>query len=162
MLFSVQVVDDAIGAGVDGYDGDTRTAVQKAVKGLRLPVQAALDIASKAVSRAVHALCICGGAFRDVAALQGPLPACAPLSCFALSFLIHSQDESNSTAHCAMAQLTCLPAQVGAIFLSPCCHDSSRAKCTLTAPLAVPIALLPAFCLRARAGARHLPDFLLS
>lgn len=46
----LQVVDDAIGAGVDGYDGDTRTALQKAVKGLRLPVQAALDIASKAVS----------------------------------------------------------------------------------------------------------------
>ena len=47
---SFQVVDEAIGAGVDGYDGDMREAVQKAVKGLRLPLQAALDIASKAVS----------------------------------------------------------------------------------------------------------------
>lgn len=47
---SCQIVDEAIGAGVDGYDGDMKEAVQKAVKGLRLPVEAALEIATKAVS----------------------------------------------------------------------------------------------------------------
>ncbi|GJP47634.1 hypothetical protein CLOM_g6814 [Closterium sp. NIES-68] len=44
-----KVVDDAIGAGIDGYDGDMRDAVRAAVKGLRLPLQSALDIATKAV-----------------------------------------------------------------------------------------------------------------
>eukprot|EP00850_Spirogloea_muscicola_P000344 SM000001S04746 [mRNA] locus=s1:1907659:1913549:- [translate_table: standard] len=44
-----KVVDDAIGAGVDGYDADMRKAVQNASKGLRLTQQAAIDIASKAV-----------------------------------------------------------------------------------------------------------------
>ncbi|CAI5513105.1 unnamed protein product [Closterium sp. Naga37s-1] len=45
-----KVVDDAIGAGIDGYDGDMRDAVRAAVKGLRLPLQSALEIATKAVS----------------------------------------------------------------------------------------------------------------
>ncbi|CAI7840156.1 unnamed protein product [Closterium sp. NIES-54] len=44
-----KVVDDAIGAGIDGYDGDMRDAVRAAVKGLRLPLQSALEIATKAV-----------------------------------------------------------------------------------------------------------------
>eukprot|EP00271_Cylindrocystis_brebissonii_P002637 TRINITY_DN13403_c0_g1_i1.p1 TRINITY_DN13403_c0_g1~~TRINITY_DN13403_c0_g1_i1.p1 ORF type:complete len:1135 (-),score=312.95 TRINITY_DN13403_c0_g1_i1:1036-4398(-) len=44
-----KVVDEAISAGVDGYDADMKKAVQEAVKGLRLPVQAALDIAGSAV-----------------------------------------------------------------------------------------------------------------
>eukprot|EP00246_Nothoceros_aenigmaticus_P015866 TRINITY_DN6866_c0_g1_i2.p1 TRINITY_DN6866_c0_g1~~TRINITY_DN6866_c0_g1_i2.p1 ORF type:complete len:552 (-),score=138.22 TRINITY_DN6866_c0_g1_i2:271-1926(-) len=44
-----KVVDDAIGAGVDGYDADMRHAVRSAVTGLRLTVNAALSIATKAV-----------------------------------------------------------------------------------------------------------------
>ncbi|CAI5964990.1 unnamed protein product [Closterium sp. NIES-64] len=50
-----KVVDDAIGAGIDGYDGDMRDAVRAAVKGLRLPLQSALDIATKAQRDAVRA-----------------------------------------------------------------------------------------------------------
>lgn len=46
----MQVVDDAISAGIDGYDADMKAAVRNAATGLRLTQQAAMDIASKAVS----------------------------------------------------------------------------------------------------------------
>lgn len=41
---------DAISAGVDGYDADVKNAVRKAAHGLRLTREAAMSIASKAVS----------------------------------------------------------------------------------------------------------------
>ncbi|XP_024401478.1 protein TIC110, chloroplastic [Physcomitrium patens] len=44
-----KVVDDAISAGIDGYDADMKAAVRNAATGLRLTQQAAMDIASKAV-----------------------------------------------------------------------------------------------------------------
>lgn len=44
-----KIVDDAIAAGVDGYDADMKVAVQKGVKGLHLTKEAAMAIASKAV-----------------------------------------------------------------------------------------------------------------
>lgn len=44
-----KIVDDAIGAGVEGYDAGVKATVQNAVKGLRLPQSAALEIAAKAV-----------------------------------------------------------------------------------------------------------------
>ena len=47
--FLFQVVDEAISSGIDGYDADMKKAVQAAVKGLRLPPHAAIQIASKAV-----------------------------------------------------------------------------------------------------------------
>lgn len=53
MLFTdilyLQTVDDAIAAGVDGYDADMKAAVQRSVKGLRLSKESAMAIASKAV-----------------------------------------------------------------------------------------------------------------
>ncbi|KAH7443069.1 hypothetical protein KP509_02G017700 [Ceratopteris richardii] len=44
-----KTVDEAIGAGVDGYDADMKAAVQRSVKGLRLSRESALAIASKTV-----------------------------------------------------------------------------------------------------------------
>lgn len=49
--WGLQVVDDAIGAGVDGYDADMKQAVRNGVNGLRLSIDSALSIASKAVRR---------------------------------------------------------------------------------------------------------------
>ncbi|MBA0762010.1 hypothetical protein Gotri_024571, partial [Gossypium trilobum] len=45
-----KAVKDAISAGVDGYDADVKNAVRKAAHGLRLTREAAMSIASKAVS----------------------------------------------------------------------------------------------------------------
>ncbi len=42
-------MDDAISAGVDGYDMDMKAAVRNGVIGLRLTQEAAMAIASKAV-----------------------------------------------------------------------------------------------------------------
>lgn len=50
LVVSVQVVKDAIASGVDGYDADVKLAVRKAAHGLRLSRDAAMSIASKAVS----------------------------------------------------------------------------------------------------------------
>ena len=47
---SSQVVKEAIAAGVDGYDADIKKSVRKAAHGLRLTREAAMSIASKAVS----------------------------------------------------------------------------------------------------------------
>ncbi|MCO5586529.1 hypothetical protein L7F22_040469 [Adiantum nelumboides] len=44
-----KTVDDAIAAGVDGYDADMKAAVQRSVRGLRLSKESAIAIASKAV-----------------------------------------------------------------------------------------------------------------
>ncbi|CAM6105340.1 unnamed protein product [Calypogeia fissa] len=44
-----KVVDEAISAGVDGYDADMRGAVRNSVTGLRLTQEAAMEIASKAI-----------------------------------------------------------------------------------------------------------------
>lgn len=44
-----KTVDDAIAAGVDGYDADMKAAVQRSVKGLRLTKESAMAITSKAV-----------------------------------------------------------------------------------------------------------------
>lgn len=44
-----KVVDEAISAGVDGYDSEMKAKVQKAAQGLRLTKEAAMAIASKAV-----------------------------------------------------------------------------------------------------------------
>lgn len=44
-----KTVDDAIAAGVDGYDVDMKAAVQRSVKGLRLSKESAMAIAGKAV-----------------------------------------------------------------------------------------------------------------
>lgn len=44
------MVKEAIAAGVDGYDADIKQAVRKAAHGLRLTREAAMSIASKAVS----------------------------------------------------------------------------------------------------------------
>lgn len=41
---------DAIASGVDGYDADVKANVRKAAHGLRLTREAAMSIASKAVS----------------------------------------------------------------------------------------------------------------
>lgn len=41
---------DAISSGVEGYDGEVKKAVRKAAHGLRLTREAAMSIASKAVS----------------------------------------------------------------------------------------------------------------
>lgn len=46
----LQIVDDAISAGIDGYDADMKAAVQNGVTGLRLTQEAAMAIAAKAVS----------------------------------------------------------------------------------------------------------------
>lgn len=46
----VQTVDDAISAGIDGYDADMKAAVRNGVVGLRLSQEAAMEIAAKAVS----------------------------------------------------------------------------------------------------------------
>ncbi|PIA59620.1 hypothetical protein AQUCO_00400483v1 [Aquilegia coerulea] len=46
-----KVVRDAIAAGTNGYDPDTRDSVRKAARGLRLTEGAAMDIASKAVRK---------------------------------------------------------------------------------------------------------------
>lgn len=46
----LQIVDDAIGAGVDGYDADMKAAVRNGFTGLRLTEESAMEIASKAVS----------------------------------------------------------------------------------------------------------------
>ncbi|KAK2652948.1 hypothetical protein Ddye_012804 [Dipteronia dyeriana] len=46
-----KVVRDAISSGVDGYDSETKKAVRKAAHGLRLTMEAAMSIASKAVRR---------------------------------------------------------------------------------------------------------------
>ena len=48
---------DAISAGVDGYDADVKKAVRKAAHGLRLTREAAMSIASKAVSIYCGSLC---------------------------------------------------------------------------------------------------------
>lgn len=42
-------MDEAIGAGVDGYDADMKASVRNAVTGLRLTQEASMEIASKAV-----------------------------------------------------------------------------------------------------------------
>ncbi|BBN00217.1 hypothetical protein MPTK1_1g27360 [Marchantia polymorpha subsp. ruderalis] len=44
-----KIVDDAIGAGVDGYDADMKNAVRSGVTGLRLTQESAMAIASKAI-----------------------------------------------------------------------------------------------------------------
>ncbi|KAL3700437.1 hypothetical protein R1sor_018459 [Riccia sorocarpa] len=44
-----KIVDDAIGAGVDGYDADMKAAVRNGVTGLRLTQESAMAIASKAI-----------------------------------------------------------------------------------------------------------------
>jgi isopropylmalate/homocitrate/citramalate synthase len=46
----LQTIDSAIAAGVDGYDADMKSSVQKSVRGLRLTKEAALAIAGKVVS----------------------------------------------------------------------------------------------------------------
>eukprot|EP00897_Mesotaenium_endlicherianum_P003286 jgi/Mesen1/2986/ME000176S02024 len=46
-----KVVDEAVGAGMQGYDLSMKKAVQTASKGLRLPPATALEIAGKAVRR---------------------------------------------------------------------------------------------------------------
>ncbi|KAF5744458.1 hypothetical protein HS088_TW07G00029 [Tripterygium wilfordii] len=46
-----KVVKDAIASGVDGYDVDVKKAVRKAAHGLRLTLEAAMSITSKAVRR---------------------------------------------------------------------------------------------------------------
>lgn len=44
-----KVVDEAISAGVDGYDSEMKAKIQKAAQGLRLTKEAAMAITSKAV-----------------------------------------------------------------------------------------------------------------
>lgn len=46
----LQIVKEAIAAGVDGYDADIKKSVRKAAFGLRLTREVAMSIASKAVS----------------------------------------------------------------------------------------------------------------
>lgn len=48
--YLLQVVRDAISAGVDGYDSEIKKEVRKAAHGLRLTREAAMSIASKAVT----------------------------------------------------------------------------------------------------------------
>lgn len=48
---------DAISSGVEGYDGEVKKAVRKAAHGLRLTREAAMSIASKAVSIS-SAMCV--------------------------------------------------------------------------------------------------------
>lgn len=43
-------MDDAISAGIDGYDAEMKNAVRNGVTGLRLSQEAAMNIAAKAVS----------------------------------------------------------------------------------------------------------------
>lgn len=50
LIFFFQVVKEAIAAGVDGYDADIKKSVRKAAHSLRLTREAAMSIASKAVS----------------------------------------------------------------------------------------------------------------
>lgn len=50
----VQIVDDAISAGIDGYDADMKAAVRNGVTGLRLTQESAMAIAAKAVSTLFH------------------------------------------------------------------------------------------------------------
>ena len=45
----MQVVDEAISAGVDGYDSEMKAKIQKAAQGLRLTKEAATAITSEAV-----------------------------------------------------------------------------------------------------------------
>lgn len=52
-MFLSQVVKEAIASGVDGYDADVKKSVRKAAHGLRLTREAAMSIASKAVSTRV-------------------------------------------------------------------------------------------------------------
>ncbi|KAG0587880.1 hypothetical protein KC19_2G198400 [Ceratodon purpureus] len=49
-IFS-KTVDDAISAGIDGYDADMKAAVRNGVTGLRLTQESAMEIAAKAVRR---------------------------------------------------------------------------------------------------------------
>ncbi|KAH9605717.1 hypothetical protein KSS87_007724 [Heliosperma pusillum] len=53
-----KVVRDAIASGVDGYDADVKASVRKAAHGLRLTREAAISIASKAVSAYLSQLII--------------------------------------------------------------------------------------------------------
>lgn len=57
-LIIFQVVKEAIAAGVDGYDADIKKSVRKAAHGLRLTREAAMSIASKAVSNQPSCMCV--------------------------------------------------------------------------------------------------------
>ncbi|KAL3752495.1 hypothetical protein ACJRO7_013193 [Eucalyptus globulus] len=48
-----KVVKDAIASGVDGYDAEVKKSVRKAAHGLRLTREAAMSIASTAVSKVI-------------------------------------------------------------------------------------------------------------
>lgn len=60
----MQVVDDAISAGIDGYDAEMKSAVRDAATGLRLTQKAAMDIAAKAVSISPLLIALSYGMFR--------------------------------------------------------------------------------------------------
>lgn len=49
-MIVLQIVKEAIAAGVDGYDAEIKKSVRKAAFGLRLTREVAMSIASKAVS----------------------------------------------------------------------------------------------------------------
>lgn len=52
----LQIVKEAVAAGVDGYDAEIKKSVRKAAFGLRLTREVAISIASKAVSNQVRIL----------------------------------------------------------------------------------------------------------
>lgn len=65
---------DAIASGIDGYDDDVKRSVRKAAHGLRLTREAAMSIASTAVS--IQSDCFVSFSFRPVFVLLWEIGIC--------------------------------------------------------------------------------------